>query len=369
MEKYSFEKARDEAIEIRKKAQEAKEKRRAENNEEKGEPKSDDYKNAEISLEEMKRKSERDDSQKIDKARADIENKYGREARLEEIKQQANFIRNWAESQNFKEGRDYIIIEDVEKYAEKEEVESVPHDIKRFAMGIHVDKVRQFRDFFVGEYDRKMKEIDPNNNTALNYSWGGRFCVTDAGVPCDTVIISDMETKKVETHHKEFKSFFKEKTGFDFPSGETLNTILKKIAEEGLSIYENVLADLEKKDADKTLPDNAYGLKDKIYHCIEILKRASKENQNAVTEMSETYTPSAEVHSYNDLTYNIEDMPDLDQIKEITGIEIPKEMQLDKIFEQPEIIGGAQMHFEKNKMDSICKEFSEYLINKRETAK
>ena len=181
--------------------------------------------------------------------------KYSPEARQEQITEQATMILEWAEEQGLKEGKDFLIIENI-KDVVGEDGEVVPHETKAFYMAIHEDQYRKFRDYFISQYKDEMKAKDPENNARLDYSWGGRFLVGWAGVPCDTVAASDIEKLTVPTHHEEFKDFFKTKAGFDFPSAETLNPMLKEMAESGLADYERALEKLNEFKKSDTLPDD-----------------------------------------------------------------------------------------------------------------
>ncbi len=60
---------------------------------------------------------------------------------------------------------------------------------------------------------------------------------------------------------------------------------------------------------------------------------------------------------YADLTYNVEDRKNLDRTFEITGIAIPDEVRIDKIFDR--------YGFPREKMEEICRDFSEYISAKR----
>lgn len=284
------------------------------------------------------------------------QDKYSLEARQEQITKQATMIREWAEEQGLKEGKDFLIIKDIKDVVGKDG-DVVPHETKAFYMAIHEDQYRKFRDYFISQYKDEMKAKDPENNARLDYSWGGRFLVGWAGVSCDTVAASDIENLTIPTHHEEFKDFFKTKIGFDFPSAETLNPILKKMSEKGLTDYKRALKKLNELK-DNGLPDDGYGLIDSVIHAIELLKKAQKEK--AVEELPEEIrgTMPIEMRTYADLTYNIEDIANFDRVKEITGVEIPDSARIDKIFDQ--------FNFDRNKMEQICKDFSEYLMTKRE---
>lgn len=69
----------------------------------------------------------------------------------------------------------------------------------------------------------------------------------------------------------------------------------------------------------------------------------------------------AKMRHYADLTYNAEDIKNLDRVADITGISIPKEARIDKIFDR--------YGFDRNKMEGICKDFSDYIMTKIELKK
>lgn len=285
------------------------------------------------------------------------EDRYSPEARQEQVSEQVTMIHEWAKEQGFEEGKDYLVIEDIRDII-GEEGEVVPHETKAFYMAIHENHYRKFRDYFMSQYKDEMSAKDPKNDARLDYSWGGRFLVGWAGVSCDTVAASDIENLTVPTHHQEFKGFFKNKAGFDFPSAETLNPMLTKMSEKGLGDYEKALKKLNELKEKETLPDDGYGLIDSVIHAIELLKKAQE--GKAVEELSDELlgTMPIEMRTYADLTYNAEDIANLDRVQEITGVEIPDGARIDQIFDQ--------FNFDRNQMEQICKDFSEYLMTKRE---
>ncbi len=317
---------------------------------------------ASASTEEISKSFENEESEQNDTSEAQSQpmlekNKYSPEARQEQITEQATMIRKWATEQGLQEGKDFLIIENIKDVIGKDE-EVVPHETKAFYMAIHENQYRKFRDYFISRYNDEMKAKDSKNEVRLDYSWGGRFLVGWAGVPCDTVAASDIENITVPTHHQEFKRFFKSKAGFDFPTAETLNPILREMSDKGLALYETALTKLNELKESETLPDDGYGLIDSVVHAIELLKKAQK--GNAVTELPEEIrgTMPIETRTYADLTYNAEDIANFDRVIKITGIKIPTEARIDKIFDQ--------FNFDRNQMEQICKDFSDYLMVKRE---
>lgn len=283
--------------------------------------------------------------------------KYGSEVRQKQIKEQTVMIREWAKKRGFYEGEDYLIIEDI-KDVVGEEGDVVPHETKTFYMAIHEKYYREFRNYFMSEYKNEMHTKDPKNHARLDYSWGGRFCVGWAGVPCDTVAASDIENRIIPTHHKEFKIFFKDKTGFDFPTAERLNPTLKEMSKKGLAAYEKALVELIKLKKEKALSDDGYGLIDSVKQAIKILDKAR--GGKAVEELPNELPVEMpiEMRTYADLTYNAEDIANFDRVEEITSVDIPQEARIDKMFDR--------YNFDRNQMEQICKDFSEYLMTKRD---
>lgn len=300
---------------------------------------------------------EQNDTKKTQNQPIFEKDKYSPEARQEQITDQATMIRKWATEQGLKEGKDFLIIENIKDVVGKDG-EILPHETKAFYMAIHENQYRKFRDYFMSQYKEEMKQKDPANEVRLNYSWGGRFCVGWAGVPCDTVAASDIENITVPTHHQEFKSFFKSKAGFDFPSAQILNPVLKEMSDKGLTSYESALIKLNELKDTGTLPDDGYGLIDNVIRAIELLKKAK--SGSAVEELPEELKGEMPIgmRTYAELTYNAEDIGDFNRVKKITGIEIPEEARIDKIFKQ--------FNFDRNQMEQICKDFSDYLMAKRE---
>lgn len=362
MENFSPElkRAQTEAFDIQEKAKAEKEQRG-----EVGELTSEDYEKASQDLSDLKFEQTIQDVIRIGKMREqNLDRKYDNRERVEEAGLQARLIRSWAETKNLKEGQDYRIIEDLEAYIKGINAKYEEHDIKRYAMAIQEDKLFLFRDFFNGKFAETMNQINSKNNARLNYSWGGRFCVCDAGLPCDTVIVSDMERMAVKTHHQEFKEFFKTKTGFEFPSGEKMNEILFEVSVKALPIYKEALEILKQKDTDGVLPDEAYGFKDAVNHTVNLLERALDPDDIAVKELGEFYDSSTEMNTYNDLTYNIDDLKDFSLIREYTGLDLPDNLRIDKIFENYINVGENKKEFKNSDMENICKEFSDQLFAK-----
>jgi len=283
--------------------------------------------------------------------------KYSPEAIQEQIKDQANLIRAWATENGFEEGSDYLIIESIEKVAPKGELPA-PHELKQFFLIIREDIYHRFRDYFTSRYRDEMKQRDPKNDARLNYSWGGRFFVGWAGVPIDTAVASSIEERTVPTHHEKFKKFFRDKAGFDFPTAETLNLQLREMSKKGLPAYQAALAKLREMKKSQSLPPDGYGLIDSMVHAVDLLEQARTEN--VVEELPEILqgTMPRKQRTYADLTYNAEAIVNLDRVTEITGVTIPDEARIDKIFKR--------FGFDRNRMEEICKDFSDYIMAKKE---
>lgn len=292
------------------------------------------------------------------------EDKYSPEAIREEIKFKAEKIRNWAGQMGLSEGKDFKIIESIEDI-ETDADSIAPHERKEFFIVIHEDFYRKFKEYILGQYSEERKKENPDNKYGclkLDYSWGGRFAVINDGVFFDTVAASSVENLAVPTHQEEFKSFFKQKAGFDFPTSDILNPMLKEMNEKGIGIYESALKKLEILKKENALPDDGYGLIDAMEHMIKILKYAK--NGEAVIDLPEILRKGKmphEMRHYADLTYNAEDVKNFDRVTEITRISFPDEIRIDKIFDR--------YGFNRKEMETICKDFSDYIMVKRELEK
>lgn len=283
------------------------------------------------------------------------EDKYGPEAIKQEIEFKTAKIRKWALENNLVEDKDFKVIESI-KNIETDDKSIAPHELRQFFVLIQENNFKKFKEYFSGQYTEERKKENPNNKDGgpkLDYSWGGRFAVINDGVFFDIGIASSLEEGKISanTHHKEFKDFFKKQAGFDFPTSDTLNPILKEMSEKGLDVYMSALEKLKTIKQQNKLPEDGYGLIDELERDILILNDAK--NGEAVIDLPDddlTNMPSQMRH-YADLTYNIEDISSLDRVFEITGISIPEEARIDKIFDR--------YGFDRNKMEEICKEFSE----------
>jgi len=67
---------------------------------------------------------------------------------------------------------------------------------------------------------------------------------------------------------------------------------------------------------------------------------------------------------YADLTYNADDLPNLGKVREITGVDFPDEIRVDKIMDN--LSGGS---FDgRSKMDNVCRDFNEWKARRGESA-
>lgn len=179
------------------------------------------------------------------------EDKYGPEAIKKEIEFKASKIRKWALENNLFEDKDFKIIESI-KHIEMDDKSIAPHEMREFFVIILENNFKKFKEYFSGQYKEEREKENPDNKDGgpiLDYSWGGRFAVINDGVFFDIGIASSLEEGKIsaKTHHKEFIDFFKknEKAGFDFPTSDKLNPILKEMSKKGLGIYKSVLERLK----------------------------------------------------------------------------------------------------------------------------
>lgn len=284
------------------------------------------------------------------------EKKYSPEETRKQIEQQAKLISAWADKMGFKEPKDYRIIKDTAK-AIKPGDTLAEHEKQQFAMIIHKDHYEKFKQYFTTEYRDEMKKIDPKNDAKLLYSWGGRFLVGWAGVPFDTAPAIDVEHITVETHHSEFKDFFREKTGGrrEIPPVDQLNDVLRGIAERSLQAYVKARDKLQSlKDEDNRLPEgkkrypNLYEVGGMDWE-VDLLEAALKgKGVEELPQIIREDMPRPQ-RTYADITYNIKDVGSIDRALEITGVKIPESDRIDKIYEQ-------HFHFGKGEMAKLMKE-------------
>ena len=288
------------------------------------------------------------------------EYKYSLEANREAIKIKAEKIRNWAREAGLTEGKDFKIIGSITEV--ETDTESIaPHEKREFIVLVQEDYYGKFKEYIIGRYTEERKKENPTNksiNPILDFSWGGRFAIINDEGFCDTAAASSIEYMTAPTHHEEFRSFFKQQAGFDFPTSETLNPMLQEMSVKGLDIYNEALEKLKALEKQKILPGDGYGLIDAMEHMVMILEDAK--TGEAVIDLSEVIVGvmPAKMRHYADVTYNAEDVKDLGRVTEITGITIPDEVRIDKIFDR--------YGFERAKMEGICRDFSDYILIKRD---
>ncbi|HUC88608.1 MAG TPA: hypothetical protein VMR49_01070 [Candidatus Paceibacterota bacterium] len=291
------------------------------------------------------------------------ENKYSLDAIKKDIELKSEMIRNWAQKAGLIEGQDFLIEGSITNI-ETDTKSIAPHELRQFFVLVKEDNYKKFKEYILGEYSKERKEKNPNNpygGPKLDYSWGGRFAVGWDGAVFDTGILSSVENMTANTYHDEFKKFFKQKTNFDLPTSEKLNLVLKEMSTKGLEIYKLALEKLKILRKESSFPEDGYGLIDEIERAIMILEDAK--GGEAVIDLTEELKKvmPAKMRHYADLTYNAEDIKNLDRVADITGISIPKEARIDKIFDR--------YGFDRNKMEGICKDFSDYIMTKIELKK
>ncbi|MFA5024333.1 MAG: hypothetical protein WC523_05215 [Patescibacteria group bacterium] len=294
--------------------------------------------------------------------------KYGPEAIKNEITLKVEKIKDWLDKNKFTEDKDYKIITGI-KDIELDAKSVAPHELRQFFVLIQEDKYKEFEKYVLGDYSKWRKEVNPNNKyggPTLDYSWGGRYAVINDGVFFDTAPALNLEKGNVSatTHHDEFKKFFKEKAGFDFPTSKDLNPILQEMSKNGLKKYEEVLAKLKNIREEGGFKEGDWALVDEVERATMILRDAKEENGKigeAVVDLPELLTGNmpAKMRHYADLTYNAEDIHlDWNRIKELTSIDILQGERIDNIFDKH--------GFDRNRMEDICMEFSDKLTKDKE---
>ena len=292
------------------------------------------------------------------------EDNYGPEAIKKEIELKIEKIRSWAKQAGLIEGKDLVLFGSITNI--ETDIKSIaPHELRQFFVLVKDDQYKKFKDYILGQYSEERKKENPNNEFGgpkLDYSWGGRFAVGWDGLTFfDTGALSSVENMSAPTHHEEFKKFLKQKAGFDLPTSEVLNPILKEMSEKGLITHKLALEKLKSLRDEGSFPEDGYPLIDEMERAVLILNDAK--NGEAVVDLPEVLTKGmpAKIRHYADLTYNAEDIKNLDRVSEITGITIPEESRIDKIFDR--------FDFDRNKMETICKDFSDYINAKMELEK
>ena len=318
-----------------------------------------------------------------------------KKAEVERTKEvQSAILRNWAERQNppLVEGVDFMI----PKIEDEENPENIsPHEMTNVYFGFKVDKenpgkmFKVVKEFFEKEYSSEMqkhgiKKETWTPDTKLNYSWAGRFCIEGAGGGAiDTAPLQSVNPIICETHHQEFKDFFKQEAGFDLPSPEKLDEILEKMS-DNLEWYKTVLAELKgriKSEEQKKISGgeseswkyNRYVLN--LEYIVKILTDAKYEKDKKATGLSDvgpdrkmaelpeviTGKIDEKIRHYNDLTYNADDHFDLDEVCGVLGDSFHPPVgagtRIDRIYED-------NFGFDRKEIEDICRKFSEKLYRK-----
>jgi len=283
----------------------------------------------------------------------DAEKIYGPEVRSSQAEGQSELIDEWAERQGFLRDSDYLIVKPQNLTEVLNPEETLPHEQKAMYMAISEDKYSLFRDFFIMQY-RDALETSGQGQAELGYSWGGRFYIKNAGLVVDTVPATITETGQlvVNSRHLEFKQFFQNETGAEFPSVEKINEKLRQIAArlQESNPYQEAYDKLKVMREDNTLPDEGYGQLDSLERALKFINDAA--NNIDVEELPNTFSgnlPEA-VRHYNDITYNSDTLIDIDKIMQITGVSFPDEIRIDTLMTGQGFNG---------KMEDICKKFSE----------
>lgn len=279
---------------------------------------------------------------------------YSPEAIKQEIQHKIGMVRGWAEANDLQEGRDIRVIESIHQVAPKGDTIQ-PHEEKQFFVGVQEAQYGKFRDYITGEYARA-RQAEGARPPRLIYSWGGRFAVSDDGPSFfDTVGMADVENNVAHTRHAEFREFFQEQTGTEFPTAEKLNPVVREIAKRGLPDYKKILSNLQKLKDSGQLPESGWHAIEEVKHNINVLKRALGDRP-ALIDLPETapeYMPSG-MRAYADLTYNAKYRSALGDAIKISGIELPDKLRLDRIFE-------TLYGYDSRKTEDVNRQFSERL--------
>lgn len=313
------------------------------------------------------------------------------EDEVERMKEfQSDLLREWAKSQNdpMVEGEDFMIPK-IEDYESAENIS--PHETTNVYFMFKKERFGALRDFFEKEYSGKMEKFNKwEKETKINYSWAGRFCVEGAGgTAIDTGPVESVKPMVCETHHQEFKDFFRQEAGFDLPTPEQLDEILGEMA-DSLDWYNKVLAELksrisQEENKQKTGEESEAWkyrkYEQNLEYVVKILKDAQLEKlkkqigagdvekgSRKLIELPERIDEEnggiklgEKVRHYNDLTYNADDFQDLDEMCKLLGDGFTppteKGARSDRIYED-------NFGFDRKKIEDICRKFSEKLFGK-----
>lgn len=286
----------------------------------------------------------------------------------EQMDVKIDFQKKYFEQKNWKEGVDYQIVsyKEIEKMIDPNK--KMPIDSSQFFICINENKNE--------EYKRDMIQyVDSLNNgknnswekTTLWYSWQWRIFIWSWRTHFETVSMTDIKTHSFDTHHGEFKEFFKKRTWLDFPWADKVNDTIFKIynnKEEWLQKYDENINELEKKMALlDSKSDSAYKFANyikwmKFYRIVinRIWKDPSMQVKDLPEHCDDNNKMVEEMARCNDLTYNSHTNIDIwDVIKE-TGIQIKDEYRLDKIF---------WWNFQISDMAKVVKDFSDEISFKK----
>ncbi|NUJ97383.1 hypothetical protein HGA92_01185 [Candidatus Gracilibacteria bacterium] len=281
----------------------------------------------------------------------------------QQMDQKIKNLKKWFGGKNWKEGEDYIILSyrEVDKHLDPKK--KIPVESRLFAVSVHESKYKEFKEYlenYIKELNIKHKpEYEGQKAGEIGYSWQGRVYVAEGNTHFETTIMTDIKTLEFNSYHNRFKKFFKKQTGLIFPSAEKINGIIVHIYSKGLDLYENSLSKLESLRKKIALTNNKKWQLDKYISgmklYIQIIKGVG-EDGNKIVEMPEKIKNgkfSSEMMRFNDLTYNAYHLIDLSEVMKETGISIPSEFRIDKLF-------GEKFDF-KN-MKQIVKDFSDKIM-------
>ena len=307
---------------------------------------------------------------------------------------QSQIIKEWAKSQNppLEEGKDFMLIFSFAD-AVREGESIAPHELGNLYLGFKKENFHKFTDFFVKEYPKKMEEREMrepwSSGVKLNYSWGGRYLIHgEGGVAIDSAPVETIDPNLCKPEHSKFKDFFKEKYGFELPTADKLNEIVVEMSNH-LDWYQQTLQELKTKQSESKDPWEYDSPIMQLEYAVIILRDAkilkiakedletaerldSKEAISKSQGLVDRYTIKElpdefsyfgdKTRHYNDLTYNADDLADLEKVKTLLGskIDLPKKKgaRIDRIYED-------YYDFDRKNFETACHEFSEKLFPRK----
>ncbi|HBR80066.1 MAG: hypothetical protein UX09_C0026G0006 [Candidatus Uhrbacteria bacterium GW2011_GWE2_45_35] len=316
---------------------------------------------------------------------------------------QVKIIKEWAGQQtpSLTEGRDFFFITDFRSaVAEGENVS--PHEETHLYFGFRRDAFLKIKKFFEKEYLAAMntaRETEgeifspwAKREVSFNFSWGGRFMVEQAagGIPVDSVPVEFRDGRpEMRTHHGEFKNFFAEKTGFEFPKPEELDTVLLQLSRSepwyraAIRMCEDKMKKLESllpEDQDRLLPKGGWDALphfSSLVYTIKICENARNSKKwsdgKYFRDIPEVVVDLPEqIRHFNDFTYNADDWTSLEKVAAFVGEELqaagfpklpPAEGRIDRIFSLVGKLRGddKMQNFDRHQLEKIESEFSEKL--------